>query len=70
MTKKESPPNLWQVLISVLGAFFGVQNSRVRERDFISGRVWWVYGLVGIIVLITIILSIIFFAKIIIARYA
>ncbi len=31
-------PGFWQVICSVAGAFFGVQNSRVRERDFTRGR--------------------------------
>jgi len=31
-------PGLWQVVVSVASSFFGVQSSRVRERDFTRGR--------------------------------
>lgn len=41
-------PTVWQILISVIGALFGVQSSRVYERDFTHGRPWWVYALVAI----------------------
>ena len=32
------PPTLWQSWMSVLAAFFGVQSSQNRERDFTRGR--------------------------------
>ncbi|MBI2384251.1 MAG: DUF2970 domain-containing protein [Gammaproteobacteria bacterium] len=32
------PPSFWQVIASVLAAFFGVQSSSNRERDFRRGR--------------------------------
>lgn len=31
-------PTLWQSWMSVLAAFFGVQSSANRERDFTSGK--------------------------------
>ena len=31
-------PRWWQVVFSVASAFFGVQSSRVRRRDFTYGR--------------------------------
>lgn len=31
-------PRWWQVVFSVAAAFFGVQSSRVRRRDFNHGR--------------------------------
>lgn len=31
-------PSFWQVVHSVLAAFFGVQSARNRERDFTAGR--------------------------------
>ena len=34
----DSPPSLFQVIGSVLAAFFGVQNSKNRERDFKHGN--------------------------------
>lgn len=32
------PPTLWQTMLSVMAAFFGVQSERNRQRDFSSGR--------------------------------
>ncbi len=34
----EKSPGLKQILISILGAAFGVQSERVRQRDFAKGR--------------------------------
>ncbi len=34
----EKKPTLWQVTKSVFAAFFGVQSSKVRERDFTKGN--------------------------------
>ncbi|MES1938915.1 hypothetical protein T5B8_01660 [Salinisphaera sp. T5B8] len=31
-------PRWWQVVFSVAAAFFGVQSSRARRRDFNHGR--------------------------------
>lgn len=33
-----APPTFLQVMWSTLAAFFGVQNSRNRERDFTRGK--------------------------------
>ena len=35
---EEKPPALLQTVGSVLAAFFGVQSSKNRERDFKHGR--------------------------------
>ena len=35
---EEKPPSLLQTVGSVLAAFFGVQSSKNRERDFKHGR--------------------------------
>lgn len=32
------PPTMWQTAMSVLAAFFGVQSSKARERDFTRGK--------------------------------
>ncbi|MBB86157.1 DUF2970 domain-containing protein [Abyssibacter sp.] len=32
------PPTFWQTLTSVLAAFFGVQSSKARQRDFTRGK--------------------------------
>jgi hypothetical protein len=45
-TEKDSPPDqeearepgFWQVVMSVLAAGLGVQNSKNRERDFTRGN--------------------------------
>lgn len=34
----ERPPTFWQTVMSVLAAFFGVQTSANRRRDFKHGR--------------------------------
>ncbi|MDX1655389.1 MAG: DUF2970 domain-containing protein [Candidatus Competibacteraceae bacterium] len=38
MTKNAQSPTLWQVALSVLASFFGVQSQHNRERDFRHGR--------------------------------
>ncbi|MGB0721110.1 MAG: DUF2970 domain-containing protein [Gammaproteobacteria bacterium] len=40
MPNDPSPPTLFQLLGSVFSAFFGVQNSRNRERDFKHGKAY------------------------------
>ena len=37
-TEKQDPPSWLQVMWSTLAAFFGVQSSRNRERDFSRGK--------------------------------
>ncbi|MDB6096275.1 MAG: hypothetical protein JWM09_553 [Francisellaceae bacterium] len=51
-----SKPNFWQMLISVLGAVFGIQSTKVRQRDFENGHAWWVYLIVGILTTLVLIL--------------
>lgn len=65
ISKDLKKPTLWQVLISVLGAFLGVQSSRVRERDFMRGHPWWIYGMVALFMMTVIIIFLILVAKII-----
>ncbi len=36
--QQDRTPGFWQVLGSVLAAFFGVQSERNRARDFTHGR--------------------------------
>lgn len=45
---EESAPTLWQVIHSVLAAFFGVQSEKNRQRDFRRGKPWQ-YIVVGLI---------------------
>jgi hypothetical protein len=35
---QQKPPTLWQVIHSVLAAFFGVQSEANRRRDFTRGK--------------------------------
>jgi len=48
MTDPQQRPSLWQVILSVLAAMFGVQSGKARERDFTHGNPW-VFIVVGII---------------------
>lgn len=50
-----SAPSLWQVLQSVNAAFFGVQSSKNRERDFKQGKASH-YIVVGLIMTVVFIL--------------
>ncbi len=53
-------PSMWQTALSVLAAFFGVQNRANRERDFRHGRplpfivmgLLLTSGLIGLLVLV------------------
>lgn len=38
MAEKDRQPNVFQVIGSVLAAFFGVQSNKNRERDFKHGK--------------------------------
>ena len=41
MTEEKQPTpstNIWHIIISVVGAAFGVQSSKTRERDFTQGK--------------------------------
>jgi hypothetical protein len=53
--QQNKPPSLLQAIGSVLAAFFGVQSSKNRERDFKHGRagVLIVVGLVMTALFIT-----------------
>lgn len=51
-----SPPTLLQVLSSVFSAFFGVQSSRNRKRDFTHGNPW-IFLLVGVFMTVLVVLS-------------
>ena len=68
MIEKNKKPNIWQIIISILGAIIGVQHSRVRERDFVNGRPWWVYLIVGILFILILIILIILLAKYILIK--
>jgi hypothetical protein len=54
MSDEQKPPTLWQTVASVGAAFFGVQSSKNRERDFKHGKAvhFIVIGLVATAVFI------------------
>jgi hypothetical protein len=62
----ESKPTLWQVIKSVLGAFFGVQSSKVRERDFTKGNPW-AYIIVGLIAVTLFVLMLVGIVKLVLS---
>ena len=59
-------PTLWQVVSSVLGAFFGVQSDKTRERDFTQGNPW-AYIVVGLVAVILFVLAIYAVVRIVLA---
>ena len=63
MSTTEPPrkkPSFIQTLLSVLGAFLGVQSQKTRERDFESGHPWWVYALLGVGIALCFIVTLVF----------
>ncbi|MDP7591911.1 MAG: DUF2970 domain-containing protein [Litorilituus sp.] len=48
---------LWQVILSVVSAFFGVQNDKTRHRDFSQGNLI-TFIFVGLLITLTLILII------------
>ncbi|MFT7300633.1 MAG: hypothetical protein ACI89Z_001094, partial [Porticoccus sp.] len=44
----EKKPNFWQIVLSTLAAFLGVQSNKNRERDFKYGNIY-VYIVSGLI---------------------
>lgn len=40
MTQRSAnKPSTWQVILSVLAAFLGIQNDKNRQRDFAGGNI-------------------------------
>ncbi|MES1939611.1 hypothetical protein T5B8_05188 [Salinisphaera sp. T5B8] len=58
------PPTLWQSWMSVLAAFFGVQSSANRERDFTRGKAshFILLGVVATVLLIALLIGLVKFA--------
>ncbi len=42
MTDDDKPtkPGFWQIVLSTMGAAFGVQSSKTHERDFKQGSIY------------------------------
>ena len=57
----QQKPTLWQVIMSVFAAMFGVQSSKVRERDFQYGNPWVfiVVGLVSVILFVLVLYAVV-----------
>ncbi|WP_348523005.1 DUF2970 domain-containing protein [Endozoicomonas sp. G2_2] len=57
----QGPPTLWQSWMSVMAAFFGVQSSANRERDFTRGKAshFILLGLLATVVLIAVIIGLV-----------
>ncbi|WP_348767303.1 DUF2970 domain-containing protein [uncultured Salinisphaera sp.] len=55
------PPTLWQSWMSVMAAFFGVQSSENRERDFTRGRAshFILLGLVATVLLVMLLVGLV-----------
>jgi len=51
-------PSIWQIIMSVMAAFLGVQNDQNRQRDFAGGNIK-VYIAVGIIATMLLVLGLI-----------
>lgn len=57
--REREAPTLWQTWMSVLAAFFGVQSSANRERDFTRGKAshFILLGLLATLLLIAVLLG-------------
>ena len=55
--QREQKPGFWQVLMSTLAAFIGVQSDKNRERDFKHGSigVYMAAGIIFVVVFITLV---------------
>ncbi|HZP10793.1 MAG TPA: DUF2970 domain-containing protein [Nevskiaceae bacterium] len=60
----EKPPTLLQVVGSVLSSFFGVQNSKARERDFKHGRAG-VFIAVGFAMVAAVVITVLIVVKLV-----
>lgn len=63
----EKKPTLWQVIMSVLAAIFGVQSAKARDRDFTHGNPV-IFIVVGIIVVTLFVLTLYLLVQWIIAE--
>jgi predicted membrane channel-forming protein YqfA (hemolysin III family) len=58
VSMSDQHPTLWQMILSVVAAIFGVQSEKNRERDFTKGSLW-PYVLLGAISLIVFVVMVI-----------
>jgi len=45
---KPQKPSFWQIVLSTMGAAFGVQSKKTQERDFQQGNIY-TYIIAGVI---------------------
>ena len=65
--KDEKAPNLLQVVASVLAAFFGVQSSKNKERDFKHGN-HKVFIIVGLVMTVVFLLTVFTVVQMVLAK--
>jgi len=58
LSRSDQQPSLWQIIMSVMAAFLGVQNDKNRQRDFAGGNIK-IYIIVGIIATVLLVLGLI-----------
>ncbi len=63
---EDKAPNILQVMTSVLSAFFGVQSSKNKERDFKHGN-HKVFAIVGIIMTLAFLLTVVVIVQIVLS---
>lgn len=58
---EEKKPGFWQIVMSTLAAFIGVQSNKNRERDFKHGSigVYITAGIIFVAVFIAVIITIV-----------
>ncbi len=63
-TDNDKAPNIFQVMASVLAAFFGVQSSKNKERDFKHGN-HKVFIIVGVVMTLAFLLTVVTIVQIV-----
>jgi hypothetical protein len=64
--ENDKAPNLFQVMASVLAAFFGVQSSKNKERDFKHGN-HKVFIIVGILMTLAFLLTVVIIVQVVLS---
>ncbi len=65
----DTPPTLWQTIQSVVAAFFGVQSSRNRARDFTRGKPLH-FIVVGLLMTVTLVGTLVLLVRLILQQAA
>jgi hypothetical protein len=58
---EERKPTVWQAIMSVLGAMFGVQSAKTRERDFSKGHpaIYIMIAIVFVVVFVFVLIGVV-----------